>query len=340
MNRASMPRRRAVTALLFVLALGACNGTSPPGTSTGSTTAPASAALPPTAAGTPAGTVAPGAGIGGLDVGALLGTTAQPPPTTWIRAIDPGASFSFEVPASWTGHLAYPWEEGGSTIGTVLVAGPDPAKLGTDFSVPGVAIGLSANPSGMSARASVEADQTYAGTCTPGEMQEASEAGASLAYRLWEACNGGQAYVLILAVVPGDGKGLVGVLFQGVDPNELGYLDHILGTIRGEVAPATPGPAASASVSGDTYSITMNLCQNQHGQGVAEGLIRNDDPSLIHTYRIVVAFWDPNGVFLNDTAWTTSDLGPGVTSRWQATVPSGLPPVSVTCQITAVQVVR
>lgn len=334
---------RALPTALLVLALGACGGSGPTGTSAVPSSAPASAATPPGGSGALPATTDPGGGtgtLGGLDVGALLGTTAQPPSTTWIRAVDAGAAFSFEVPSAWSGHLAYPWVEGGATIGTVLVAGPDPTRLGSDFSVPGVAIGLSANPSGMSARASVEADQTYAGTCTPGEVGEASDAGATVAYRLWEACGGGQSYVFLLAVVPADGNGLIAILFQGVDEPQLGYLDHIVTTLRAETVQSTPAPAPSGGdVSGPTYTISMEYCQNQHGQGVSGGLIRNDD-SLIHTYRIVVAFSDPNGVFLNDTGWTTSDLQPGVTARWQATVPSGLPAVSVSCQITRVELIR
>lgn len=326
-------------AALLVIAVGACGGSGPGGTG-----GPAATATPAATSAGPAAIASPGAGtgaLGGIDLGSILGTNLQPPPTTWTRASDPAAPFSYEVPAAWTGRLVLPWSDGSATIGTVLLAGPDPSKMGTDFSVPGVAIGISANPNGMSARAAVEAEQTFAGTCTGGEVQEATEAGANAAFRLYERCGGGGAYVVVLAIVPADGKGMIEVLFQGVEANELGYLERIVGSVRAETSQATPVPAATGtgSVSGDTYTISMDTCQNQHGQGVSAGLIRNDD-SLVHAFRIVVAFSDPNGVFLNDTGWTTSDLGPGVTATWQATVPSGLPAVSVSCRITSVQVVR
>jgi hypothetical protein len=329
---------RALTGVLVVLVAGACGGPAPGGTG-----GPAATATPAAATGGPA-TASPGAGtgsLGGIDLGSILGTTVQPPATTWIRAGDPAAPFSFEVPAAWSGHLVVPWSDGTATIGTVLVAGPDPTKMGTDFSVPGVAIGISANPNGTSARAAVEGDPTYAGTCTASDVQEATEAGATAAFQLYEACGGGSAYAVVLAIVPAGGQGIFEVLFQGVEPEQLGYLERIVGSVRAETGPATPAPAATGtgSVSGDTYTISMDTCQNQHGQGVSAGLIRNDD-SLIHAFRIVVAFSDPNGVFLNDTGWTTSDLAPGVTATWQATVPSGLPAVSVSCRITSVQVVR
>jgi hypothetical protein len=83
----------------------------------------------------------------------------------------------------------------------------------------------------------------------------------------------------------------------------------------------------------------LEFCQNQHGQGVAGGLIRNDD-ALVHSFRIVVAFSDPNGILLNDTWGTTPDVPPGVTARWQATLPSGLPNTTVSCRITGVELVN
>lgn len=339
--RVHLAGRRTVGAvvLLASLAVAACGGgpASPaPTASLGPVVTPAAATAP----------VSPAASsvVGGVSISAILGVASPPASTTWRRVTDAAAPFSFEVPSEWTGHLAYPWSQGGST-GTVLIAGPDPAKLGSDFGVPGVAVALSGNVAGATARQLVEADTTFSATCTAGPVEEATEEAGTAAYRLWEACAGGQAYVLELAIVPTNGQGLVVILFQGVDASQLGYLDHIVTSIRGEATPATgapptAGPASSGgSVSGPTYTISMDVCQNQHGQGVSGGLIRNDD-GLIHSYRIVVAFSDPNGVFLNDTGWTTSDLQPGITARWQATVPSGLPAVSVSCQITRVELVR
>jgi hypothetical protein len=54
----------------------------------------------------------------------------------------------------------------------------------------------------------------------------------------------------------------------------------------------------------------------------------------------VVRFFDPNGVLLNDTWGTTPDVPAGVTATWQAVVPSGLPAVSVSCQVTEVKFVN
>ena len=112
--------------------------------------------------------------------------------------------------------------------------------------------------------------------------------------------------------------------------------------------PATRVPAAGSSPEGSTanpvgpgpvLTITMDICQNQHGQGVAEGLIRNND-SVIHAYRVVVAFSDPEGILLTTTDGLTPETPPGITARWQAVVPSGLPSVSVACQVTNVLTVR
>jgi hypothetical protein len=225
-------RRATAAALLVVTA--ACSGGGGP------SSAPASAALRTEA---PA-TLAPSPGTaGGLSVSSLLGLTpGEPQGTRWIQVIDAGAPFTFQVPSSWTGHVASPWREGASEIGTVLAAGPDPTKLATDFSVPGVAIGVSANESGRTAHQVVEADTAYVGTCTPSAIEDAVEAGISASFRVWESCAGGSAYLLIMAIVPAGGDGLIAIAFQGVTEGDLGYLEHIVGSLQATGAAASPGP--------------------------------------------------------------------------------------------------
>ena len=335
-DAAMRPTSRWHATLLATSLVAACGGT--PGAAT-PPAAPASAAAPQTATPAPAASVG---GVGGLSISSILGASQTPPPSTsWIRISDPAAPFGYEVPSTWTGHAAYPWVENGQAIGTVLAAGPDPSKLATDFSVPGIALGVSANPAGMTARQVVEADTAYAGTCTPGEIEDAVESGARASFRLWERCAGGDGFLVVLAIVPADGKGLIAIIFQGTAQADLGYLDRITNSVEAAVVAATPGPAATfgGPVSGQAYTISMDFCTNQHGQGVAEGLIRNDD-TLVHSYRIVVAFSDPNDVLLNDTWGRTPDVPPGTTARWQAVLPSGLPSVSVTCRITRVELVN
>lgn len=316
-----------------VLVIAACGGGASPAS------APASSSAPTATTATAATTTPSDAGAD-VDVGALLGgAPGEPAGTTWVRVTDPGAPFSFEVPAAWTDHAVGAWQESGATIGTVLAAGPSTGKLGTNFSVPGVAIGLASDAGGRTPRAVVEADSSYGATCTPSPVQDATQQGAITAYQQW-TCGSSGGLLIVIAIASPTDPGLIEIVFQGTSKADLGYLQHIVGSVAAATPQATAGPAASdGSVSGPTYTISMNLCQNQHGQGVAEGLIRNDT-ALIHTYRIVVAFSDPNGVFLNDTSWTQSDLSPGVTARWQAMVPSGLPAVSVSCQITRVELVR
>lgn len=324
---------RGHVALLASILVAACTGTS----GTPAPTALASIAAPPTATQAPPPSLAV---AGGPSISSILGTSHTPPASTsWTRISDPAAPFSYEVPSSWTGHAAYPWEDGGQAIGTVLVAGPEPSKLATDFTVPGIAIGLSANPGGSTAHEVVEADDSYAGTCSGSPIEDATDLGATASYRLWESCAGGTGYLLVMTIVPSDGQGLVAIIFQGVTEADLGYLDHIVGSLQAELAAVTPGPTAGAPVPGQPYTISMDICQNQHGQGVAEGLIRNDD-ALVHSFRIVVAFSDPNNVLLNDTWGTTPDVPPGITARWQAMVPSGLPAVTVRCQITRVELIN
>lgn len=320
-------------AVVATLLLGACN---PAPSAPGSSAASSVAATAGTATAPPAASAVTS---GELSIASILGGNhVAPASTTWTRVADPAAPFTYEVPSTWTIHAANPWQSGGTTIGTALAAGPDLGKLSVDFSVPGVVVGVSANAAGMTPRQALAGDD-FTSVCTATPVQDAADAGATIAYQLWQVCGGGPGILLVMVIAPADG-GLLGIVFQGTSEADLGFLDHIVRSLAATSVTSTAPPAASGgAVSGPTYSITMEYCQNQHGQGVSGGLIRNDD-ALVHTYRIVVAFSDPNGVFLNDTGWTTSDLAPGVTARWQATVPSGLPAVSVSCQITRVELVR
>lgn len=290
-------------------------------------------------------TTEPPPAASGLSIASILGSSGmEPPVTTWTRVLEADAAFSYEVPATWTDHVSYPWVDGTETVGTVLAAGPSVAAIGTDFTIPGVAIGLSANPAGLTPRAAVEGDAEYGGVCTPGEVQAASEPTVNAAYQLWEDCDRGPGFLLVLAIVPIDESGLIAMVFQGTRTEDLGYLEHILGSLaeRVPVSTSPPGPTSAptpGSVAGQPYAISMTVCLNQHGQGVSEGLIRNDD-RLIHVFRIEVWFFDLNGVLLNTTDWTTSEIPPGVTARWQAEVPSGLPAVDVQCQLREVEIVH
>jgi hypothetical protein len=324
---------RHVLVLAAITVVSACGGSGPGVATQGPpvATAPGATDVLPALTQTPSG--------GGLDVGGILGNVPSiPADTTWIRVSDPNAPFTFEVPSTWTSHKAGTWDESNQTIGTVLAAGPDINKLGSDFSVPGVVIGIAANAAGRTPHGVVEADTSGAGACTPGVVQDAAQQGGAAAYRI-STCGTSGGLILVMAIASSTDPGIIEILLQGTSQADVGYLQHIIGSLAASSPSATAAPAASSATgAGATFTITMNICQNQHGQGVAEGLITNTD-SRIHVYRIVVAFSDPNGVFLNDTGWTTSALDPGVTSRWQAEVPSGLPAVPVSCRITAVKLI-
>jgi hypothetical protein len=326
-------RRLALCWLLVTLAVSACGGSS------AGTAAPS--ASPSPAPTTPSPTAVPSAIAGGLSISSILGSTpAVPAGTTWMRVSDPSAAFTYEVPSTWMGHAAYPWLDGDAAVGTVLAAGPDPARLATDFSVPGIAIGISANPRGVTPREAVEEDASYAGVCTPGEINDGSDPTISAAFQVWESCGGGSGLLLVMAIVPVDGEGMIAIVFQGTGEADLAYLEHIVGSLAeaGGTATPTPGPTTGGGPGGP-YTISLDICRNQHGQGVSEGLIRNDD-SVTHVFRIEVWFYDLNGVLLNTTDWTTTEIPPGVTARWQADVPSGLPSVDVQCQLREVEIVH
>lgn len=282
-----------------------------------------------------------------ISVGGITGQAlpTPPPDTTWVLVSDPGAPITYEVPSHYGYSAIFPWQENGNVdMGVLLAAGTNPSGIGTDFSAPGVLIGISANPIGMTPMTLVTEDD-YSERCTAAAAQAGAEPNVTSAYRIWESCGTAKTgYLMLLGIVPQDGRGLIGMVLQGASDADLAYVQHIVESLKatggtGETpAPGdTPAPVGTPA-SGQPYTITMDICQNQHGQGVAEGELTNSD-SVPHTYRILVEFWQQGAnTKLNDTRSYAYNLDPGVTQRWQAVVPSGLPSVDVECRVKAVEV--
>jgi hypothetical protein len=258
---------------------------------------------------------------------------SPPSDTAWVRVSDPAVPFSFEVPTTWGNAAAYPWNEGDTTVGALLAAGPDPTKIGTDFSVPGIVIGLSANPGGAAPMALVEADD-YSGVCTATPAEDASDATVTAAFRTWERCGAdGAGFLLVIGLVPVDSAALVAVVLQGSRAEDAGYLEHILGSlaVEGGDPAATPVPAGD-----EPFSISLDLCQNQHGAGVADGVIRNED-SRPHVFLIEIWFTDPAGVLLSTGSWTTAGLAPGQAQQYDVQV-TGIGGGDLVCRVNDVHV--
>jgi hypothetical protein len=301
---------------------------------------------PVTATATPnSATVAPIA-TPPLSIGDITGQAlpTPPPDTVWVRVADPSAPVTYEVPSTYGYSAVFPWQENGTEMGVLLAAGANPSQIGTDFSAPGVLIGASANPIGMTPMTLVTEDD-YSDRCTATAAQAGAEPNVTSAFRTWESCGASRTgYLMLLGIVPQDGRGLIGIVLQGASDADLAYVQHIVESLKatggtGETpAPgATPQPVGTPA-SGQPYTITMDICQNQHGQGIAEGELTNSD-SVPHTYRILVEFWQQGAnTKLNDTRSFAYNLDPGVTQRWQAVVPSGLPSVDVECRVKAVEV--
>lgn len=327
-------RRSLCAAVASAVLLAGCGGVGPPSSSP---TTPA--VITPTPSSVPS-TPTPTSAAIGVSAGSILGSLpAEPAGTTWVRISDPSAPFTFEVPTAWSATAAGPWEEGGMTIGYVLAGATDASKLGTDFSASGVVIGVSADPMGVTPRAVAEQDD-HSSSCTATPTQEVSDPAFQAAYRAWESCGpAGTGFLLAMAIAPADG-GLVGVIFQGATQSDLGYIERVLSSLQ-PVASLTPTPGQATTPPGThgLYSLTLDLCQNQHGQGVAEGIITNQDAAN-HAFRVRVRFYDPNGVLLNDAdSYATPELRPGESFRWQSVVPSGLPSVNVACEVSQVEIV-
>ncbi len=344
-------RRRAILPALVVAisdVLAACSGGGPVSTPVAAVATGAPAAATAAAPATdPFATDAPASDAIGLTIGWILGDAlpAAPPGTTWTRITDDAGTFSFEVPSTWTEQATLPWEEAGARIGTVVVAGPAVAGVGSDFTVPGVAVGIAANAPGSTPRSVVESDD-FTGSCTGDPVEEASEAGYMSAFKGWSGCGGNtDAFVLAIAISPAGSTGLIAVVFQGVGQADLGYLEHIMGSIEASGIPPTgpvasePAPASSAAPPGNSqaFTITIDECFLQTGSVGSIGVIRNTD-STSHAYRIRVRFVDEAGIVYAEAEQETPALAPGEAYRFGTPFQDAHGVTGTTCTVVDVQV--
>ncbi len=283
----------------------------------------------------------------GLTIGSILGETlpAAPSGTAWARIIDDAGTFSFEVPSTWAEQATHPWEEAGARIGTVVVAGPAVAGVGTDFTVPGVAVGIAPNAPGSTPRSVVESDD-FSGSCTGDPVVEASDAGYTAAFKSWSGCGGNtEAFVLVIAISPAGSTGLIAVVFQGVGQADLGYLEHIMGSLEASGIPSTgpvasePAPASAAAPPGNSqaFTITIDECFLQTGSVGSIGVIRNTD-STSHAYRFRVRFVDEAGIVYAEAEQETPALAPGEAYRFGTPFQDAHGVTRTTCTVVDVQV--
>jgi hypothetical protein len=334
-------RSGAAIATLLGLLVGACGGG--PAASAPASAAPTGAAGPPaTSAPTtpPAATAPPLAPSGGGILSGIVGSPPPPSGITWSRVADDAGSFSFEVPSAWGQARTVAWEENGSRIGTIVVAAPSLDAFGSDFSKPGVAVGVAANAGGLTLRASVESND-FSGACTATPTEESTEGGYGAAFRLWTGCGGlEESFVAVIAVAATDGTGLIAAILQGTSEAELGYLVPIVDSLQAAgVAPGLPTatPTAPGGV-GPGYTVTIDECLLQIGDAIAIGRVRNGDTTG-HAYRIAVRFSDEAGVLVGEDHRETPALTPGQAYRYQARW-QAQGATAVTCVVSEVVVIE
>lgn len=277
--------------------------------------------------------------LGGVSIAEIVGTALPdvPDDTTWIR-VGEDAAFTFEVPSSWTGVRNLPWlEADGSTSGTVILAGPDPEVLGTEFSQPGVAIGVSSNPNGLSPRQVVDAE-SYDALCSGSPVEDHADPAYLASSRVWTSCGGREeAFLLVLAIAPTDSPGLLGAFFQGVSEADLAYVQHIMGSLRAGQATETPatGPLltpvpqpldtlvpAPAPITQPTegtsrgWTATLDECLLQMNDAIAYGTVTNTDDRS-HGYRVYVRFLDATGLLIGEGYWDTPPVEPDQSARYE-----------------------
>jgi hypothetical protein len=280
----------------------------------------------------PAGVVAqgdeapssPDASTGALSLADIIGTTvpAVPAGTSWSSVS--GAGVTFEVPETWETSRTVPWLEGdGSSSGWVVLAGPDVNGLGSDFSLPGVAIGISSNPAGLTPRQVVAAED-YEGSCTPSPIGELGDGSYSASYRIWTACgDSDEAYLVVLAIAQADTPGLVALLLQGTSAADLAFFEHTLNSVQVGPVPGLAGTEATPAVATSPpernsrgWSATLDECLLQMNDAIAYGTVTNTDDRS-HGYRVYVRFLDATGLSLGESYWDTPAVEPGEGARYE-----------------------
>jgi len=335
---------RLTAAAAAMLLLAGCGGAGAPGVPLASrqpdpaTVAPAQATAAPSM---------PGAAP--ILAGILGGAAAVAPAgTSWIRVSEDGGTFSIEVPAAWTQHQTIPWnEDDGSTSGSIVVAGPQLGTLGSDFTQPAVAVGISRNPNGLTPKAAVSADD-FSGACTAQPAEEANDPTYNAAVRMWEQCGGREgASILALVIQPIGGTALLGGVFQSASAADLGYIEHIFGSIQGGDTANPPGGSTTPAPvvvppqvtappqNSQGYTATIDECLLQMNDAIAIGKVKNTD-NRSHAYRVVVRFLDRDGLLLGSSQWDVDALDPGQSGRYEVRLMAINGVREVTCQLSEV----
>jgi hypothetical protein len=213
-----------------------------------------------------------------------------------------------------------PWaEEDGSSSGSIVVAGPSLGGLGSDFSQPGVAIGITANPSGRTARQVVDSDN-YATVCTGQPAEEEKGDGYATAYRFWSPCGGRDgAFLIVVVIAPEGTRALFAVIFQGAAEADLAYVERVMGSLQNGSGTPTPtsGTAATpAPGNAQGWAANVEECLLQIGDAIAIGTVTNTD-TRDHAYRVIVRFTDRTGLLIGENYWDTPALAPGQAFRYQ-----------------------
>lgn len=313
-------RSNRMASLLLTLAfvLVACGGGPAPTTQS----ATQSATITPTSIVTsapPSG--APVTGATGPSLQTIIGATPPPIPTgtTWSRIGADNGAYTFEVPSTWTQHQTLPWAEAdGTTSGSIVVAGPAVGGLGTDFTKPGVAIGITTNPGARTPRQVVDADD-YSTFCTGAPAADENGAGYAASYRMWNPCGGSEdAFILVIVVAPAGTQALFAVIFQGASQADLGYIEHIIGSLQTGGGTPTATFAAATTPPGNSQGWTANVeeCLSQINDAIAIGTITNVD-TRSHSYRVYVRFTDPSNLLVGEDYWDTPALDPGQSYRYE-----------------------
>jgi len=297
----------------------------------------ASTAAPTTAA--PLLTIPPATPApSGLAIGSLLGSTLPAPPagTIWTRLSDDAGTFSFEVPSTWTDHQSLVWTVGTTNVGTLVVASTAVAKIGTDFTISGVVLGVATNAAGSTPRTLLERDD-FSAFCTGDLVEDASGTGYTAAFRTWSACGGtADPFLFTLAIAPTGSAGLVAVVLQGVRPSDLGYLERIVGSLQ--ATGVTPTSAPPAPGTDKAYTITVDQCKLQLSDVLAIGVIRNTD-TRSHAYQVRIRFADQAGIVFGEGHEDTPALAPGEAYRYQTPDVSAGGVTGATCTVVGVQVI-
>lgn len=158
-----------------------------------------------------------------------VGAVGGAPYTSFQRIVDDQGRIVVEAPAEWVDIDTTPFLDDNGTAWPSIRAAPDLNGLDNSFFTPGLWYLLFDNipPTSMLSLFTAEFD-----ACTPLGVTDYSDAVFTGVYEIYDACQGTDTAILVLAAEPADKSSTALILVQIVNDADLGAVDQIFNTFN------------------------------------------------------------------------------------------------------------